>query len=592
MKKLRIANASYAIARHFSILQELPFVSYQEHVPPENARLLLEGQVDIALIPCLDFALHGGYLGLDFGLASIEKTGCLYLYGRSPVQELERIFLYEDASASVLLLRLLLEERWKCAPLLVRSADPVPVEKLSKREGLLVRHEGPVEPDGKLPVAVDLGQEWYQMTEYPFTFLLWATRPGVLTVEQHRQLHETLHRAARVRGSIAADRSTEFGVSPAKAALFVEENFQHYLDRPMRDGLNAVFRRGFERGLLPRMIYQHPVFSLLEGHQGPFHEMTIPQVLEDAIDGRRISVADALRLVREASLTDLGLAADRLRIGVTNDRTVKYLLTVEARELENLDSIEREVQQAIDQGIHHILLLCTRGIGRRSAWETLIDRLKSRYPIQLEAIGIPAIISMAKREGTTLRETVTRLVTAGLDGVPSVGGGMLVDRMHQGVQAASYTAAEWLETAKWMHGVSARTGAHLRFDPADTWEDRLVHLHKLRSLQDLTPGFSSFHVEVAPDVSGLFPTEDYLRTIAISRIFLDNIHTIQEASLEQSEVAGTLGLCFGANELRFRAELGTRRTPNESARLLRALWESGIDLDQAEIPEKGRGEMH
>ena len=453
-------------------------------------------------------------------------------------------------------------------------------------------HAGPVEPKLKDFEVIDLSREWRAHTGLPFTFLIWATRPGVLSVDEHRELNDAMHRAVKARAYLAMEQAADFEVKSEEAKRLVEENFDYYIDKTNRDGLNALFRRGYERGILPSMRYQHPMFSLLEGKAGPFHEQTIHEILTDAMQGKRICVADAVRLAEEASLADLGLAADNIRTRIVTDRTVKFVALIDHRDLNQPEALEEEASIMADQGIRHILLLPKSfRPGDLERWEQIVLRLKRKFSVEIEGFSIPMIIQAAKERGITIREVVARLVTAGLDAVPSIGGGMLIDRIHRRRAKQAYTVEEWIETAKWLHALSAKVSCFLSFDPQDSWEERMVHLHKLRSLQDLTPGFKSFHVEIAPWVKGVFPVEDYLRSLALCRLFLDNIHSVQEPSVNASSVSGALGLCFGADELHFRASDDNSDPRADSVSFLRTLWEAGIDLDQAVVKPDGDEEI-
>ena len=150
---------------------------------------------------------------------------------------------------------------------------------------------------------------------------------------------------------------------------------------------------------------------------------------------------------------------------------------------------------------------------------------------------------------------IDRLVAAGLDSIPGGGAEILVDRVRKRLHChGKATADEWLDVMRHAHRAGLRTTATMMFGTVETDEERLEHLLRLRALQDETGGFTAFiawsyqpeHTELAgSEATGL----DYLRTLAIARIVLDNFDNLQASWVTQGGKVGQLSLAYGANDM-------------------------------------------
>ena len=195
---MRILNSSHESASPFQLLEELPFAQYEEGDLASNALVLHEGRADAALIPLVEYAAHGGYVGLDFGIACRGAGSQLFLYGKGPLHQLKTIYLHRDCVTGAVLLRLLVAERWRIAPRLVRMHETILPESLKENEGILVLSA--VEPAG-LPesiVCMDLVHEWEQWTGCPMVFNVWAIRTDSVKREHIRECTFGMHRCTHM----------------------------------------------------------------------------------------------------------------------------------------------------------------------------------------------------------------------------------------------------------------------------------------------------------------------------------------------------------------------------------------------------------
>ena len=150
---------------------------------------------------------------------------------------------------------------------------------------------------------------------------------------------------------------------------------------------------------------------------------------------------------------------------------------------------------------------------------------------------------------------IDRLIAAGLDSIPGGGAEILVDRVRKLLHCyGKATADEWLDVMRHAHRAGLRTTATMMYGTVETDEERLEHLLRLRDLQDETGGFTAFITwSYQPDHTELAGTEatgiDYLRTLALARLVLDNFDNLQASWVTQGGKVGQLSLAYGANDM-------------------------------------------
>jgi len=155
-----------------------------------------------------------------------------------------------------------------------------------------------------------------------------------------------------------------------------------------------------------------------------------------------------------------------------------------------------------------------------------------------------------------LKDVLIKLKEAGLNSIPGGGAEMLVERVREMISPKKIDSDGWLNFHKVAHEVGLRSTATMVFGHVETLEERIIHLEKIRNLQDQTGGFRAFipwtlSPRGTPRMSQFEPAggADYLKTLAISRLFLDNIPSIQSGWLTEGLKMGQVGLSFGANDI-------------------------------------------
>jgi cyclic dehypoxanthinyl futalosine synthase len=193
----------------------------------------------------------------------------------------------------------------------------------------------------------------------------------------------------------------------------------------------------------------------------------------------------------------------------------------------------------------------------------LFSSLKKEFPqVKLHALGPPEIVHIARKERMTYAQVLEKLIASGLDSLPGAGAEILCDRVRKEISPAKAKTAEWLAVMEEAHKMGMVTSATMMFGHIETMSERVAHIIYLRDLQakkpDGVPGFMAFipwpimsegtelgkQVQMPP----VLPIE-YVRTIAISRIILNNILNIQASWLTVGKETAQVSLYAGANDL-------------------------------------------
>ncbi|MBX7143868.1 MAG: hypothetical protein K1X79_05405 [Oligoflexia bacterium] len=569
--KIRLSNATYLGTSIYKILQELDFVEYGECSPTENARLLQEGSVDVSLIPVTDFAAHGGYVGLDYGLACQCSSQALYLCAHQSPQYLETVYVYEGAGASRHLLQVLLKERWKCSPRMVRVNEPIVLSSMGPKEGALILEHSQLPSRSVLPVQEDLVAVWDSVVAKPVVFLVWAVRPGVLSLRQLEQLRDQLQRGCAAVEPLVRDMAPKFGLSIEQCHKFWSQNYQYYLSAATLEGLNVFFERVARHRLLPKAQYRSATRTLFERRSyGLIRERPLSEVLDAVLDGERLGIHDAVRICRQASLADAGMVADLCRRKLHPTRALREVLFLDPHEGRDLEDAVEAVKSARQRDIRDVLILPTQ-LSNLEWYEGLLDRLSQSGPLFIEGFTIPQLLQLADKSGLSLSAVVRRLATKGLACVTSYGAGMLTER---GLKRRRSTIPlpVWLDSMRSVMGSGVGLSGMMSLNARESWEERLCHLNTIRTLQDEYPSFLNFAIEYLPSRRISMPvSEARLRAYIISRLFLDNVNCLSERTLGAEAFGGVLNLSFGADEVVLSVGPSSIETAAESAQALSQL---------------------
>jgi cyclic dehypoxanthinyl futalosine synthase len=303
--------------------------------------------------------------------------------------------------------------------------------------------------------------------------------------------------------------------------------------------------------------------------------------------GLRLTEDQALILLRDADMLELAAAATAMRDRLHHERDVTFIVDrnvnytnvcvsgcrfcafyrdadhPEAYVL-SPDDLYAKVEETIALEGTAILLQGGMHPDLPLEWyEGMLRELKARYPIHVHGFGPPEIHHLAKLSGLPVAEVLRRLSDAGLDSLPGGGAEILVDRVRSHVSPKKATSDEWLDVMREAHRLDISTTATMMFGGVETKEERVEHLRRVRDVQDEAVagghvGFRAFipwsfqpgNTDLESEQGGVAASGwEYLRTLAVSRLFLDNVANVQASWVTQGAKIGQVALCFGANDM-------------------------------------------
>ncbi len=305
--------------------------------------------------------------------------------------------------------------------------------------------------------------------------------------------------------------------------------------------------------------------------------MKINRILDKSIE-KRISLDEAALLFQDADLLDLAKAADNVcrkkhpdgvatfqidrNINYTNicrnecsfcafyrakDHPEAYVLTQEEIDKKVAETIELSGTQVMLQG----------GINpdlKIDYYTNMFKEIKKKFTIRIHSLSPPEIVYLSESSGLSIADTLKELADAGLDSLPGGGAEILVDAVRQRISPKKIDSGKWLEVMEEAHKLGMKTTATMMIGTVETIMDRIEHLQKIRDLQDGTGGFLSFIPwTFQPGNTALggksISSLEYLRTLSLSRLFLDNFQNVQGSWVTQGKDIGQVCLSFGANDL-------------------------------------------
>jgi cyclic dehypoxanthinyl futalosine synthase len=315
------------------------------------------------------------------------------------------------------------------------------------------------------------------------------------------------------------------------------------------------------------------------------YDASLDELLQKVWDGKRISQTEALRLYH-LPLEELGALADRRRqlakakdfngrgndiVTYIVDRNVNYtnvcnvyckfcaFYRVEKDDdsyVITLSELDKKIEETIALGGTQMLMQGGHHPKLTKQWYLdLLSHVKNKFPgFNVHGFSPSEFIHFRDVFNEPLETIIGDFVKAGLGSIPGGGGEILVDRVRQRIAPLKAMSDDWLEVMDVAHRLGLASSATMMFGHVETIEDRIEHLERLRAQQDKSKGFTAFiawtfqaeHTKLkAPTVGA----HEYLRTQALSRIYLDNFKNIQSSWVTQGLEIGQVALKYGANDL-------------------------------------------
>ena len=306
----------------------------------------------------------------------------------------------------------------------------------------------------------------------------------------------------------------------------------------------------------------------------------IDRILDKSIAGERLSPEEGLVLIQSHDLAAMGRAADAVTrrlhpepIRTYNiDRNINYTNVCSAvcdfcafyRKPKSDEGyvlprevLLKKVEETVALGGDQILMQGGLHPDFKLEWyEELLQDIKSHFPqVNIHGFSPPELHAFTKVNKLDIRTVLERLKAAGLGSIPGGGAEILVDRVRQEITRGKVLTDDWLNVMRVWHELGGVSSVTMMFGHVETLAERIEHLDRVRRLQDETGGFTAFicwtfqpeHTDMAHiPPAGSF---DYLKTQAVSRLYLDNIPNIQSSWVTQGLKMGQLALLFGANDM-------------------------------------------
>ncbi len=291
--------------------------------------------------------------------------------------------------------------------------------------------------------------------------------------------------------------------------------------------------------------------------------------------------AEALDLYRSDDLIGIGMAADQVRrklhphgiVSYIIDRNINYTNVCTEycsfcafyRPLGHAESylhpkevIFEKIQETIDLGGTGILMQGGLHPELKIEWyEDLLREIKKRFDIWCHCFSAPEIVNIAKVSGLSLYDTLSRLRDAGLDSLPGGGAEILDDEVRRRISRLKSSVQDWVDVHRTCHAVGLRSTATMMFGTGETIEHRLNHFDIVRQIQEETGGFTAFipwsfqreNTSLGRFVKEEATAVEYLKMLALSRLYLENIENIQSSWVTPGLKTCQLGLRFGGNDV-------------------------------------------
>lgn len=312
----------------------------------------------------------------------------------------------------------------------------------------------------------------------------------------------------------------------------------------------------------------------------PANSSAVHDILAKAVAGDRLTSAEGLTLLESHDLAAIGAAAEKVSRAkhpepyrtYNVDRNINYTNVCTAvcdfcafyrgpksdegyvlpREV-----LLQKIQETVDLGGNQILLQGGLHPKYKLDWyEEMLGDIKTRFPeVNVHGFSPPELHHFTKVNNLPLRDVLSRLKDAGLGSVPGGGAEILTDRVRNEITRGKVMTDDWLNVMRVWHELGGISSSTMMFGHVETLAERIEHLERLRSLQDETGGFTAFICWTFQpdntDMSDVRPTGsfEYLKMLAVSRLFLDNIPNLQSSWVTQGLKIGQMALMFGANDM-------------------------------------------
>lgn len=299
---------------------------------------------------------------------------------------------------------------------------------------------------------------------------------------------------------------------------------------------------------------------------------------------KRYTDKEIKQLMKEATLRELGQEASKVKAELHPSKTTTFIvdrninytnicwvdckfcafkrkLGQEGEYILSFEEIDKKIEELIAIGGTQILF--QGGVHPKlkiDYYENLVSHIAQKFPtITIHGFSAIEINYISKVSHLSIPEVLKRLKEAGLSSIPGAGAEILSDRVRDIIAPRKLDSDEWIEVHRQAHKLDIKSTATMMFGSVDNDDDIIEHWRRVRDLQDESGGFRAFILwSFQPDNTPLqselphlqkASSNRYLRLLACSRLYLDNVKNIQSSWVTQGSHIGQLALLFGANDL-------------------------------------------
>lgn len=545
------------------------FVNY---TPKQSISALQSGRVIAAPVPVAALPVLGNtveYLGA-YGIAAESEVGSVLLFSSTPftqITKVHRIFITEQSASSVTLLYLLLkyQEKSNGLPLFTREEKEADAVLYIGDQALcqVQQHD--------YPYVIDLVSLWHNRHSLPFVFARWVVGKNI-SAELKKTLISWLQPIESMDDQLVSDsadrEAIRLGLTTSKMISYLK-GMKRALDQRCLQGQELFFQEIETNNVQQEITWIIGNGAYRDNQQGVLARKS------------RLTRSDALRLFTDCALGSLMRQAFEKRNERYPDNLVTYVRDTNPnytnicetkcrfcafnRNPEDQDAymlspdqLANKVKQAQDLGATTVLL--QGGHNPTIGLDNLLNYIrviKKACPhIHIHPFSPSELFYIASKEKLAINEVLVQLKAEGIDTIPGGGGEILVDPVRNSLAPNKCTADDWLQIMSQAHELGFKTTATMMYGHIETDEDIVEHLFRLRDLQDITKGFSSFipwsykpgNNPLTETIGQVAHSALYVKIIALARLVLDNFDHIQSSWFSENERAGSLGLLAGADD--------------------------------------------
>lgn len=302
--------------------------------------------------------------------------------------------------------------------------------------------------------------------------------------------------------------------------------------------------------------------------------------LQSAIAGNRLSFQDAVELLVHGDWLEIAQAAWQIRCqrhapteaSYTMFRVVNYsnICTIDCKFCSfqryhdkpskssyvlTTEQVCEKVEQALEQNADQLFL--QGGVHPKLPLDyylEMVSEIKQRYGVHIRAFSPVEVLNMSQMNDCSIGDILDKLKSAGVDSIPGAGAELLVERMRKKLSPLKCTTDEWCDIMAECHQHGLTGSATMVIGGGETLEEIVMHLDRIRQIQDQTQGFHAFIPWVYQQQTKRFKVhpvrpDEFLKVLALSRVYLDNIHSIETSVMVLGKELAKIALRVGANDI-------------------------------------------